>query len=144
MVKNRRQSRKVHSSDSEIDFTLCQIIEVCVSVQRNTAGFTYESFMEDEVIRGYVAMMFSVIGNHCGMLPAEILNNTSLAETYDFRCIIDHTYYTESFSLDVLWDSLTNDIPRIKKDAEDALERLRSKKIRSYSRRTGSILGRRH
>lgn len=128
------ERRKICKTDDEIIFTLESIITTAESIKSHTVGCTKEEFLSNEVVRGYVAMMFSVIGNHCGMLPTEIRETSSyLDASYDFRCVIDHTYYTEAFSNDILWDAYSRDLDKIIHDAKVALNKVKTKQLKSYS-----------
>ena len=122
------------------------IIRACDKIGEYIAGMTYDDFIEDEKTTDACAAKSSVIGNFCN----EISEHTKALHpevdwhgAYRFRCRVDHSYDTPSFDLSIMWDTLTDSIPKLRDDCVIILRELElsSESPRSKGRKSG--LGRR-
>lgn len=121
------------------------IIRACDKIEEYISGMTFEDFVNDEKTVDACATKSSVIGNFCNEISDETkdLNpDVDWHGAYKFRCRVDHSYDTPSFDLGIMWDTLTDSIPKMRDDCArilDDMERVsKSSKPRAKGRHIGS------
>ncbi|MDO5848541.1 MAG: DUF86 domain-containing protein [Methanobrevibacter sp.] len=106
-------------------FVLEQILMFCRRVEQYVElfGENYEDFARSTAYQDCCALCIIQIGEHCKRVSEEIVDAkpeiewSGWCKTRDF---LTHQYI--NLDVDILWDVINNDIPKIKEVCEDFLK----------------------
>lgn len=105
---------------------IAHIREYCCRIQRSLVRHdgSFAEFNTDEEFQQSVAFSVLQIGELCGGLSEEYRRSTGDAVQWNairgLRSIVVHAY--GSIKLDILWDTVTQDIPALKEFCDGQLE----------------------
>lgn len=106
---------------------LTGIIRACDKIDEYVSGMTYVEFVNDEKTVDACATKSSVIGNFCNEISDELKElypDVDWHGAYKFRCRVDHSYDTPSFDLRIMWNTLTDSVPKLRDDCACILKEL--------------------
>lgn len=102
---------------------LRHIIESIELIQRRVKGVTYEEFAEDIDLQDMVIRRLEIIGEAVRNLPREFRlkhSNIDWQDPAGMRNALIHAYF--DVDLNMVWDTITNDIPTFKEKIKVLLE----------------------
>lgn len=106
---------------------IAHIREYCVSIQDDMArlGSTFELFQADSTFQRSVSFCILQIGELSNGLSEEYRKTTAESVQWNairgLRNIVAHAY--GSIKLDILWDTITADIPTLKEFCDEQLSK---------------------
>jgi uncharacterized protein with HEPN domain len=105
---------------------LNDIIGAAVKIQEFTQGITsYNEFIRNDMLLSAVIRKFEIIGEAIKKVPIDIrekYNNISWKNIAGARDRLIHGY--DDIDYEILWDTVINDIPRLKSDIEKIIKEL--------------------
>jgi len=115
----------MRKQDRNFKLFLEDIINSIVKIERYLTNFTFEKFSNNEMVIDAVARNLSIIGEASSRIPDEIRIKFGFVEwkkAIGFRNIIVHDYF--GVDLNIVWDTIKNDIPKLKSDIHDVLNKI--------------------
>lgn len=94
------------------------------NIQRYTNSMSFDAFEADETIAQAVSYNFIVIGEAANNIPVDLQSrypNIDWRNVCGMRNVIAHKYF--QIELETLWDALQNDLPILKRQLEELLQR---------------------
>jgi len=104
---------------------LSHIIEAIENIEEFAAGVDKEKFMNDYPLQCVFFRQFEVIGEAAGNLSASLTEGhleIDWQKIKGMRNRIIHGYF--EVDLDILWDTMQNDLSKLKKQIENILKEL--------------------
>lgn len=104
---------------------LTDILISIARIQRFVAGMTYEQFLKDEKTIDGVARNFEVIGEAVKNVSKELkatAPNIGWDDVVGMRNKLIHEYW--GTDLDIMWKAVQRDLPPLKTEIENMLNRL--------------------
>lgn len=105
-----------------IDF-LNDILEAAFKAEEFIKGLTYEDFLEDDKTVFATIRAMEIIGEASSHIPVdlrEIYNNVPWKKMVGMRNILIHQYF--GFSKQVIWNTIKNRFPDLKKEIQKMLK----------------------
>lgn len=105
-----------------IVFFLQHILESVDLIEKRMKNITYEEFVHDVDLQDMIIRRLEVIGEAVRNLPKEFrqkYSSVAWQNPADMRSVLIHGYF--QVDLDVVWDTVTNDLPPFKKQIEEIL-----------------------
>ncbi len=100
------------------------ILTAIAGIQKSTANMTFEDFAAEETIVKAVLYDFIVIGEAARNIPTEVQSRYPQIPWLpmgDMRNVMTHEYF--QVDLEIVWDSIQNDLPLLASQLQDLLER---------------------
>lgn len=113
------------SPEAERDWCLFadDILEACAKIRRFVDGMTYDAFAGDELRQDAVIRNLEIIGEAAGKLPGDVTAKAPQIPwrlIRDMRNVLAHAYF--GVSLEVVWDTATNQIEELEKAVRTLLK----------------------
>ena len=105
------------------------IVNAVKKVERYTKSLDYEDFIDDEMAVDAVIRNFEVIGEAVNNIPDEVRKkypDVEWSEAVGFRNVMIHNYF--GLDLEAVWDTITKNIPDLKKHIKKVLDSERKKR----------------
>ncbi len=105
------------------DIFLQHILESIELIEKRVKSVSYEEFTSDIDLQDMVIRRLEIIGEAARNLPKEFREQHSdvdWQDAADMRSALIHGYFV--VDLDVVWDTISNDLPVFKKRIENLLE----------------------
>ena len=102
---------------------LQHILESIGLIEKRMQGVTYEEFVNDVDLQDMVIRRLEIIGEAVRNIPKEYRqehSNVDWQDPADMRSTLIHGYF--QIDLDVVWDTISNDLPSFKKQIRALLE----------------------
>ncbi|MFD1554536.1 DUF86 domain-containing protein [Paraburkholderia silviterrae] len=107
---------------------LQHILDAIARISRYTAGMDKQAFESDELVRDAVIRNIEIVGeasynirkHHPDFVGAHA--NLPWGGAYGMRNALAHGYY--AVDLDVVWNTLLNDLPTLARDVQELLDEL--------------------
>lgn len=109
----------------DIKTFLKHILENIKEIESYINGITEKEFIKNRMMQNALVRCFEIIGEASRNLPAQFKNKypqINWREIIGMRDIIVHEYF--DVDLAVVWDTIKNDIPILKKQIQEILEEL--------------------
>jgi len=100
------------------------ILESIQNIENFSKGLSEKSFMNDELRQSAIVRQIEIIGEAVKNLPDSLKNkyaNVSWKEIVGTRDKMVHHYF--GVDLDIVWDIVKKNLPRLKKDIKDILDK---------------------
>lgn len=107
----------------EATIFLQHILESIELIEKRIDGVGYKKFVEDVDIQDMVIRRLEIIGEAVRNLPKEFREEHSeigWKDPADMRSTLIHGYF--AVDLDVVWDTISNDLPLFKKQIKELLK----------------------
>lgn len=104
---------------------LGHIVEAIEYIKEFLKGVDKKTFFNDYKLQSALVRQFEIIGEAANHLSAELLKrypDVDWREAIGMRHVMIHDYF--AINLDVLWDTIENHIPILKKQIEKILKEL--------------------
>ena len=102
---------------------LQHILESIELIEKRKKGITHEKFIEDIDLQDMIIRRLEVIGEAVKNLSMEFRRgyaDIKWQNPADMRNTLIHGYF--QVDLDIVWDTITNDLPSFKKQIKELLE----------------------
>lgn len=106
---------------------LQHILESIELIEKRMKGVSYQEFTNNIDLQDMVIRRLEVIGEAVRNLPKEFRDKHSdidWQDAADMRSALIHGYF--AVDLDVVWDTVSNDLPAFKKQIEELLKDLKA------------------
>lgn len=107
-------------------FFLQHILESVNLIEKRMKNVTYEGFVDDIDLQDMVIRRLEVIGEAVRNLPKEFrqkYSSVAWQNPADMRSALIHGYF--QVDLDVVWDTISNDLPIFKKQIKKLFEEIK-------------------
>lgn len=104
---------------------LQHILESIELIEKRVKGTSHDKFIQDIDLQDMVVRRLEIIGEAVRNLPKEFRENYAKVEWQDpadMRSALIHGYF--DVDLDIVWDTVTNDLPPFKKLIQNLLKEL--------------------
>jgi len=105
---------------------LKDIYEAVNAIQKFVGRMSFKKFSKDDKTISAVIKKFEIIGEAAKNLPPEITSKYKSVNWKDMaglRDVLVHAYF--GTELQLIWDTIKNDLPKLKKSLEDILKEYR-------------------
>lgn len=102
---------------------LKDIVEAIERIENSLQNVTKEDFEKDIDIQDVVLRRLEIIGEAVTNIPSKIKEKypkIEWGEIMGFRIVVAHTYF--KVDMDIIWDIVENELPKLKKDIKDILK----------------------
>lgn len=102
---------------------LQHILESIELIEKRMEGVSYEKFTRDVDLQDMIIRRLEIIGEAVRNLPKEFRKEHSdidWQDAADMRSVLIHGYF--AVDLDVVWDTISNDLPIFKKQIQELLK----------------------
>lgn len=106
----------------ETSVFLKHILESIELIEKRIQGVTYKTFVNDVDLQDMVIRRLEIIGEAVRNLPEKFRKTHSdidWTNPADMRSMLIHGYF--QVDLEVVWDTISNDLPPFKKQIENLL-----------------------
>jgi len=103
---------------------LRDIVEAIERIENSLQNVTKKVFEKNVDIQDVILRRLEIIGEAASNIPSEIKTKYSHIEwkkIIGFRIVVAHTYF--KVDMDIVWDIVENELPKLKKDIKEILEK---------------------
>jgi uncharacterized protein with HEPN domain len=111
----------------DLKVSLADILFSINRIEDTVKGISEEEFAKDLVAQDAVIRRFAVIGEAANHLPKEFRKEHDEISWHDvigMRNLLVHEYF--DIELDVIWDTIKDDLPKLKAQIKKVLEELQT------------------
>ena len=112
------------STSPDIKKYLFDVVTAAQSIEQYTADLEFADYTADEMVQAAVERKFEIIGealSRIRRLDDSLLEGISEHERIiGFRNVIIHGY--DTIDVDIVWDAVTNHLPKLKQQARQLLD----------------------
>ena len=102
---------------------LYDIAECCGKIENYLVGISKDDFLHNQMLQDAIVRNIEIIGEASKNLNEEVLENNPQIEWRDIKRMRDkivHHYFR--LNLEIVWQTATQDIPKLKPEVERVLE----------------------